>query len=505
MEIIKENNHNTEDVRKRVLAGVEKMNDMISPSFGPSGLSAIVQQSNGEASLFDDGRRTAEAIKLEDKLSHLAARICYNITKKTDERVGDGTTTSTILAYNILKEIFNNHLISGAGVVDKGDVRLIDEKLQSEKDEVVSQLRKMATEVKTEKQLIDVAYTISNNKRTGEMVGSMMFQIGKDGHINLEFDTINEKISSEVVSGYRFSGGYAARWMISNEIRRVADMRDLDVLVVHKKLTDYTEVERIINQVANKGKSNMVIIALGFDASVIDFLHKQASRPNQPFGTLAIKSPGQNEAAFNDMAVFTGCKVIGKNDDLSSVFFENLGFVDHIFTTEDTTVMSGGKGDERDIKKRIKEVEAELKSQPVHQLKASRLERISSLNSGVGLIKIGAPTLDEMGWLKHNIEDAKYATKCAFKDGIVQGGGMAYKKIADKMEEGSILKNPLNAPYEVLKKNTPNFKVGKDVIDPVAVEIAALEYAVSAVSKLMRVGVAITMKPESVLENLKRL
>jgi chaperonin GroEL len=207
------------------------------------------------------------------------------------------------------------------------------------------------------------------------------------------------------------------------------------------------------------------------------------------------------------MAVVTGAKFFGANDNLGFFNREDLGHVDRFEFLDDVCFLVGGKGKEEKVKERVKEVEAEIKRTKHDPMKKDKMERLSALSRGYGVIKIGAATNDERNWLKYKIEDARGAVKHALKEGIVRGGGLTYKKIADSLPDDNVLKEALYAPYLKLKENAGGeFKVGKDVFDPVATEKAALFNACSAVSKLIRIGGAISYEEESSFENaLKRL
>jgi chaperonin GroEL len=490
-------------VREKIAHAISKMAELVGMTLGPTGRSVLIERGTAEPLIVDDGRRVAENIKFDDPIEQLAVRVCYGVTRKTDEKAGDGTTTSMILANAILQEI---HKMGIGGIGVNANLNDIDEQIQKAKVEVFNHLDTEAKPVKTEKELIDVATIAVGNEELGKIIGSMFYQMGKDGHISLEFNLLSSEIENEVVSGYRFSGGYAANWMITNEIRKDCVFPDTDVLITKQKITDFKDLVPVLNAVGNSNKKKMAIIAPKFSDSVLRNIYLNATRQQSPFTVLAIRAPGRNEEAYKDMAIFTGAKYFSENDDLKLATKEDLGYVARIEATDDTTMLIEGKGKKDAIDKRIKEVQAEAAKQKLPQFKQDRYERIAALQSAAGVIKIGAPTDEERNWLKYKIEDAKYATKQAFKEGIVRGGGLTFKKIADKLPTDNILKKALEAPYEKLKANAGgNFTVGKNVIDPVTVEKAALENACSAVSKLMRIGGAIAMVPQSLTDELKNL
>ena len=491
------NLYNESDVRERIHSGIQKMSKLVGMTLGPAGRSVIIERGAGEPLIVDDGRRVAENIKFDDPVEQLAVRVAYGVTRKTDEKAGDGTTSSLILTSAIIDEVARNYITFGGMVGVNTNVNEVDQKLQKAKNDVIALLDKKAKQIKTEKELIDVATIVSGDPKLGEIIGKMYWQLGKDGHISLEFNLLSEHIETEIASGYRFSGGYAANWMITDNLRKNAIIDDISVLVARQKDLDKDKIEGLARQIANSGKTKMAIIAPKFTPSFLKSVYDTAIKSK--FVILCVRAPGRGEEAFRDMAIFTGAKYFNESDDVKSAVKEDLGYVERIEVTDDTCIMINGKGKPADIKKRIEEVKAEASLEKLPQFKQDRLERASALAGGVGVIRIGAPTDEERNWLKYKIEDAKHATKHAFREGVVQGGGQTFIEIAKELPDDNILKNVLYAPYEKLKENNGGeFKVGKNVIDPVAVEKAALEYAVSAASKIIRIGgvICFANKPE---------
>lgn len=441
-------------------------------------------------------------IKIENTGETVEMR-CIKVSNEDHLYFTDGytlthnTTSSMILTNAIMEEVARNYISFGGMVGVTTNVNEVDKKLQEAKNTVLSLLDKKAKQIKTEKELIEVATIVSGDPKIGKIIGEMYWKLGKEGHIALEFNLLTEEIETEIASGYRFSGGYAANWMITDTIRKTATLDDVNVLIARQKDLDKDKIEGLARQVANAGKTKMVIVAPKFTPSFLKSVYDTAIKSK--FVILCVRAPGRGEEAFRDMAIFTGAKYFNESDDVKLAMKEDLGYIEKIEVSDDTCIMINGAGKPTDIKKRIEEVKAEAALEKMPQFKQDRLERASALAGGVGVIRIGAPTDEERNWLKYKIEDAKHATKHAFREGVVRGGGQAFIEIAKELPEDNILKNVLYAPYEKLKENNGGeFKVGKDVIDPVAVEKAALEHAVSAASKLLRVGGAIATanKPE---------
>lgn len=488
------------DVRGRVLSGARKMNDLVSKTLGPAGQSVLIDRGGPEPLLVDDGRRVAENVKLDDPVEQMAARVLYAVTRKTDEKVGDGTTTSMVLATAILEEVAKNHIVSGGMVGTHRSVADVDRELHASKTLVVEKLRKMAKSIKTREQLVDVASVVAGSEQLGEVIGGMYSELGPDGHITMEFNLLSQEIETEVVPGYRFSGGYAAPWMISDQVRKTASMHEAPVLVCNRKDLDREKIQPLLQQLVAQGKNKLLIVAPKFEQTFLRDVFTTVVKGNFPI--LCVRAPSRGEEAYKDMAVFVGAKYFSDADQLGTgIQVSDLGQVDKVDVTDDTTILVGGKGSPEALAARKKQVEGEEKLQKLPQFKKDRQERISALTGAVGLIRIGAPTDEERNWLKHKIEDAVQATKHAYREGVVPAGGQAYAKAAEELAPDSIMFNVLQAPFLTLSRNAGGiFKPTKGEVDPVAVEIAALENAVSAAGKLIRIGGAIAYAPKPNLE-----
>ncbi len=485
-------------VREKVAGGIKKMYDLVSLTLGPVGRSVMIERP-GEPLIVDDGRRVAENIKFSDPVEQMAVRVCYWVTRKTDEKVGDGTTTSMCIVHGIVKD----NIAVGPGIVF--DVAQLDRNIQIAKDEVVAALKKMAKPVKTEAELIEVATVVTGDKALGEMIGKMQYELGENGHISIEFNFVGETIETQLSKGYSFEGGNATL-LVSDSLRKTITEDDVHVLLINQKVTDFSTLVPMINTVAQKGKNRLLIIAQSFSESVIKGIHEMASREKSPFIVWAIRAPGQTKESFKDMEAVTGGKCFQKENTLDLFVPNDLGYISKFEFEDDVCFFVDGGGKPEVVAKRIKEVEEEVKQAKVDVIKKGIKARLSALSSGHGVIKIGAPTNEERNWLKYKIEDAREAVKHALRSGVVQGGGMALKKVSDSLPDGNVLKNGILMPYETLKRNSGGkFTVPSSVKDPVAVEIAAVENACSAASKLLRIGGAIAYKPESLTDQLQKV
>lgn len=497
--IKKRNLSDVNEVRKLIRGGIDKMEDLVSLTCGPDGLSVMIERGAGEPLIVDDGRRVAENIKLDDEIEQLAVRTCYEVTKKADEKAGDGTTRAMIYARGIVDSVFDDHLPAVSFAKARTSVREIDERIHTSCENVLKLLTKMAKPVKTEQELIDVATIISGDAKIGEIVGKMYFELGPNGHITLEFNLLSDQIETEMTKGMRLTAGMAKSWMIGDKLRGRTVLDNIETLLVNRKDLTAKHIEGVVEQIQLRGKNKLLIIGRRFTQEFLNEVYLSAKA--NVFGVLCVQFPQGGIEHYEDVAVFTGGKAFQEQDNLDDIKYEHLGHVNRFDASEEETILIEGKGTKEALEKRIKEVEKEMKEQKLHQFKQARQERISALSGGVGVIKIGAPTDEERNWLKYKIEDAKLGTKVAYRDGVVQGGGLAMVKIAEGLPEDDILKKALMRPHEILKRNAGGeFKVGKDVIDPVGVEKAAIQTACSAASKLIRIGGAVSFKGKPTLD-----
>ena len=476
------------------------MADLVSMTLGPNGRSVIMERGQ-EPFIIDDGRRVAENILLDDPVEQAAVRIAYGVTQKTDEEAGDGTTTAMVLTRAILSDVSHERMVTGIGT--QVDIAGIETAIEEAKNEVTKLLEKEAKPIKTEKELINVASVIAGNEEIGKLIGEIYWKLGKDGHITIEMNPLSENMESEIVAGYRFPGGYAAPWMKNNAITKTFNASDIDILVTSQEITDINGILQAANMVAEEGKQVLVVVGKDFGESVIQQAYANATRKVQPFYVICIKP--RNQELYKDMAVFTNAKLFTPNDPLTPTK-EDLGYMKSIEVGAENSIFISGRGKKASVDIHIKELESEAKGLKLEGYRQPIYERISALQGGVGVIRIGAPTEEARTWLKYKVEDTKFGTKYAFKEGVVQGGGLTFKKISDALPDTNILKKALLAPHETLLKNAGGkMTVGKNVVDALVAEKAALKYACSAVSKLLRIGGAIVHVPTPTLDEAFRL
>src|SRR3989344_1396338 len=520
-----------DDARKSLKKGIDAVADAVKITLGPRGRNVVFDKGYGAPTITNDGVSIAKEISLKDKFENMGAEIVKEVASKTNDFAGDGTTTAVVLTQAIITEGLRRTAMGANGTLVRQG---IDKAMQ----DVVGELRAMAKEIKSKDEIKQVATISAESEEMGKIIAETIDKVGKDGVVTVE-ESQSFGVESEVVEGLEFDKGYVSPYMITNGERMEAEYKDPVILITDKKISTIKEILPILEQLAQSGKKEVVIIAEDVDGEALTTFVLNKIRGS--FNVLAVKAPGygdRKKEMLQDIAVTVGAKVISEelgikleNADLSM-----LGKANRVIAKKDSTEIVGGKGKKSEIEARLtslrKQKETIDSKYDVEKLE----ERIAKLAGGVAVIRVGAATETEMKYLKLKIEDAVNATKAAIEEGIVPGGGTALVKIANALhqklekEEGkefsigySILVDALFAPLKqiavnagvgesgVLREvgeNKSNFHgydalnnkfvdmIKSGIIDPVKVTRTALENASSAAGILLTTEVAIAEEPE---------
>jgi len=484
------------EARDALRAGVNKVADVVRSTLGPSGRNVVIWRKNKKPQVTNDGVRIAQSIKLKDPTERLAADILVEAATRTNDIVGDGTTTSTVVAQRIINDGFDK-VDSGASLV-KSTKNVMDvyREIEAAEREVVEELRKVAKPVKTREDIEKVAIASVENLPIGKAIAEMIEKVGKDGFITVE-EGFSLETETDVISGMQFHGTYAAPFMVTNE-KKEAVFANASILVTNHEIDRPMALESLAAHLVQAKKRELVIFASKFSKEAVASFYATSQAG---FHILAVKTPSLTEEQLEDVAVYVGAKFIDKTKDmeLESVMPTDLGLAEKIIVNHDDTAIIGGKGEARAVEERVALLKDHLKVEKHDVFKKKINQRIGSLSGGIGVIRVGALTEVERGYLKHKIEDAVNATKAALEEGVVKGGGVAFKEIADKLPDGHILKNALKAPYEQIQENAGgSLKVGPNVLDPVKVTRTALENACSVAKTLLTTECAIAEKDDEI-------
>ncbi len=521
-----------EDVKKRLKKGVDTVANAVKVTLGPRGRNVIIDKGYGGPMITNDGVSIAKEITLKDKFENMGAEIVKEVANKTNELAGDGTTTATILTQALLTEGLK-HTTMGVNSM------AVRHGMEKASEDVVKALHEMAVQISTTEEIKQVATISAESEEIGARIAETIEIVGKDGVVTVE-ESQSIGIETEFTEGMEFDRGYVSPYMITNTERMEAEYKNALILVTDGKISSAQQILPLLEKVAQTGKKELVIIAEDVDGEALATFVVNKLRGG--FSVLAVKAPGygdRKKEILQDIAVMTGGQVITAEVGLKleNAELAMLGKADRVVATKDKTTVVGGEGAKEAITARVDALRAQLAQTESKFDKEKLEERIAKLSGGVAVLKVGAATETEMKYLKLKIEDAVNATKAAIDEGIVPGGGTSLTRAA-AIVEGRVNKDlgrdeligyriVLKALEEPLKQLANN--VGKDdgavvvqkvkekggnfgynaakaeyeddmikagIIDPVKVERAGVQHAVSAVAILLTSEVAIADAPE---------
>lgn len=408
-----------EDARKALQAGVDKLADAVKVTLGPKGRNVVLEKQYGSPLITNDGVTIAKEIELEDPFENMGAQLVKEVSVKTNDAAGDGTTTATVLAQALIKEGMKN-VAAGANpmVVKKGIKNAVDTAI----DTVVNNSKK----VSGSDDIARVATISSGDEVIGKLIAEAMSKVTADGVITVE-ESKTAETYSEVVEGMQFDRGYITPYMATDSDKMEAVLDDALILITDKKISNIQEILPLLEQIVQAGKK-LLIIAEDVEGEALSTLIVNKLRGT--FTCVAVKAPGfgdRRKEMLRDIAILTGGEVISEELglELKETTMEQLGRARQVKVTKENTIIVDGAGDSTAIKDRIGQIRNELANTTSDFDKEKLQERLAKLAGGVAVIKVGAATEIEMKDKKLRIEDALSATKAAVEEGIVAGGGVA--------------------------------------------------------------------------------
>ena len=415
-----------EEARGALKKGIDKLAEAVRMTLGPRGRAAVVEKGYGAPQVTFDGVTVAKEIELQDKYENLGADFIKQAADKTNDNVGDGTTTSVVLAHTMIDE--------GEKIIrEKGfNVIQLAEELRKGSESIVASLEKQREVINDNKKIEEVATLSSKERAIGKLIAEVMQKIGREGVISVE-DSNTIGNTHEMVEGMSFDRGYVSPYMITDQERMEASLEDPYILVTDKKITAINDFLQLLEKIMQSGKKELVIIAEDIEGEALATL--VVNKLRGIFNVLAVKAPGfgdRRKEMLQDIAIVTGAQFISEElgKKLESVEVSDLGHANRIVSTKDNTTIVGGKGDKKEIESRVNQLRAQIKKTDSDFDKEKLQERLGKLSSGVAVIRVGAPTESAQKELKQRVEDAVAATRAAMEEGIVPGGGIALYNVA---------------------------------------------------------------------------
>ena len=518
-----------EEARQSLERGVDVLANAVKVTLGPKGRNVVLDRKFQTPLITNDGVTIAKEVELADVFENMGAQIIKEVSIKTNDVAGDGTTTAAVLAQAIIKEGMKN-FAAGANpiVLKKGIAKAVDV--------VVAELKKQSQPIEDEKSIEQVASISAGDEMVGKLIRDAMKAVGKDGVITVE-EAKTMDTTLEVVKGMQFDRGYASSYMSTNMEKMEAVLDDPVILITDKKISNTQEILPILEQVVKAGLK-LLIIADEVEGEALATLVINKLRGT--FTCVAVKAPGfgdRRKAMLQDIAILTGGVVISDElgRALNTVTLQDLGRAHSVVVNKDTTTIVEGAGSKNEIEDRISAIKAQIASCTSDYDKEKLQERLAKLAGGVAVIKVGSATEVEMKEKKLRIDDALAATRAAVEEGIVCGGGVALLRAIPAVEKlvakldgdekvgAKIILASLQAPIrqialnagidggvvvdKILNSTEENFgydalndkyvnMIEKGIIDPTKVTRSALQNAASASSTLLTTECIIANEPE---------
>ncbi len=462
-----------EDARKALQSGIDQLADTVKITLGPKGRNVVLDKKFGAPLITNDGVTIAKEIELEDAFENMGAQLVKEVSVKTNDVAGDGTTTATLLAQALVNEGMKN-VAAGANpmVLKKGIALAVDE--------AVKAITENSKAISGTDDIARVATISSADEYIGKLIAEAMEKVSTDGVITVE-ESKTAETYSEVVEGMMFDRGYIAPYMVTDTDKMVAEIDDALILITDKKISNTQEILPLLEQIVQSGKK-LVIIAEDVEGEALTTLVLNKLRGT--FTCVAVKAPGfgdRRKEMLQDIAILTGGTVITSDLglELKDATIAQLGRARQVKITKEDTIIVDGAGDQNEIKNRVSHIRQQIESTTSDFDREKLQERLAKLAGGVAVIKVGAATEIEMKEKKLRIEDALSATKAAVEEGIVAGGGVA-------------LINAIPAVEKLLETTTGDTKTGVQIV------LKALEAPIKQIAK--NAG----LEGSVIVENIKR-
>ena len=419
----------SEDTRKALAAGVNKLADTVKVTMGPKGRNVILDKKFGTPLITNDGVTIAKEIELEDRFENMGAQLVKEVAVKTNDIAGDGTTTATVLAQAIIREGLKN-VTAGSNPV------LLRKGIQKAVDVAVEQLKAHSKDISTKEEISQVASVSSGDEEVGKLLAEAMEIVGKDGVITVE-ESKTMHTELDAVEGMQFDRGFVSAYMVTDVDKMEAVLDNPYILITDKKISNIQEILPILEQIVQQGRK-LLIIADDVEGEALSTLVVNKLRGT--FDVVAVKAPGfgdRRKDMLGDIATLTGAQVISDElgYDLKDTELYMLGNAASVKVTKEATTIVGGAGFKEAIDERINQIRYMI-DQTTSDFDREKLqERLAKLAGGVAVVRVGAATEVEMKEKKLRIEDALNATKAAVEEGIVAGGGTALVSVIPAVEE----------------------------------------------------------------------
>lgn len=419
------------EARNKMKKGVDTLANAVKVTLGPKGRNVVIEKKFGAPTVTKDGVTVAKEIELEDPIENMGAQMVKEVASKTADIAGDGTTTATVLAQALIAEGLKN-VAAGANPMD------LKRGMDKAVSKIIEHLRGQSVEIGNETAKIEQVASISanNDSSIGKLIAQAMVKVTKEGVITVE-EAKGTDTTVEVVEGMQFDRGYVSPYFVTNSEKMLVELENPYILIYDKKISTMKDILHILEKVAQSGRP-LLIISEDLEGEALATLVVNKLR-----GTLkvaAVKAPGfgdRRKEMLQDIAILTSGTVISEEQGykLENVELSHLGEAAAITIDKDNTTVVDGKGQKEDITARVNQIKAQIESTTSDYDKEKLQERLAKLSGGVAVLYVGAATEVEMKEKKDRVDDALHATRAAIEEGIVPGGGVAYIRAIDSLED----------------------------------------------------------------------
>ena len=520
------------EAQSRLKKGVDKLANAVKTTLGPQGRNVIIEKKFGAPHVTKDGVTVAENIDLKDPIENMGAKVVREVASTVNAKVGDGTTTATVITQSIISEIFKS-VTTGANIVN------IQKGITIAVDKVVENIKKQSKKISSHTEVKQIATISANNdKEIGNMIADLFEKLGPDGVITVE-EAKSTNTETKIVEGMQFDKGYLSPYFVTNSEKMIAELEHPYILFVDKKISTVQELVPLLELIAKEGKQ-LLIIADGIDNQVLTTI--VVNRLRGTIKAVAVNSPAfgdRKKAILRDMAIVTGAQVIGGEEGytLENIQREQLGSAEKVIITKDNTTIVNGAGNKKEIEDRIKVITAQIEQTDSEYDRTKLEERRGTLSGGVGVLSVGGHTELDVKERKDRVNDAVSATRAAIEEGIVPGGGVTFLRAASSLDNVNnennedikrgikIIQKALEKPSEILLENAvgseyhtilhkikegkadfgynarngkfgPLYDQENGVIDPAKVARLVVKVAASAAQCIMTAPTVIAEDPE---------
>jgi chaperonin GroEL len=436
----------SQDARELLKKGVNKVSDAVRVTLGPKGRNVVLDKGFGAPQVTNDGVTIAKEIELKGKIENMGAELVKEVAEKTNNAVGDGTTTAVILASEMMNEGLK---YIATGINPMGVRRGIEMASKT----LIEEIKKNSIQIKNNKEkIIAVASISAESKEMGKMIADIIGEVGPEAPITVE-ESQAIGLEKEVVKGMQFDEGFISPYMMTDPESLLAEFKNPYILITDKKISAIAEIVPLMEKMVAAGRKDLVIIAEDVEGEALATLI--VNKLKGSFNALAVKAPGfgdRRKEMLSDIAALTGGQIISEELGLKieNIELNMLGEAGKVVADKDKTTIVSGKGRNKDIEARISAIRKELEKTESEFDKEKLEERLAKLSGGVGVVKVGAATEAEMKYKKDKLEDALNATKAAIEEGIVPGGGVSLISSANVLENMENFKTEAAISDEVL-------------------------------------------------------